>query len=76
MQMSCDDGKRSVLALAAGNKSPDVFGAVMSAIEDDVTPQEVRNNNDSGLIRHMFEGRMHPRPALDAEVNVAFFIND
>ena len=76
MQMSRNDNKSSVLILAANNKSPDVFGAVMSGIEDDVTPQEVRNNDDSGLIRHMFEGRMHPWPALDAEVNVAFFIND
>ena len=60
MQMSCNDDKYSVLAMAARNKSPDVFGAVMSAMENDVTPQEVRNNNDSDLIRHMFEGRMHP----------------
>ena len=59
MQMSCDDNKDSVLILAARNKGPDVFGAVMSGIENDVTPQEVRNNNDSDLIRHMFEGRMH-----------------
>ena len=60
MQMSCDDGKNSVLAYAAINKSPDVFEAVMSGIENDVTPQEVRNNGDSDLIRHMFECRMHP----------------
>ncbi|CAN0208880.1 unnamed protein product, partial [Ascophyllum nodosum] len=40
MQMSCDDGKNSVLAYAAINKSPDVFEAVMSGIENDVTPQE------------------------------------
>ena len=60
MQMSYDDNKDYVLILAARNKSPDVFGAVMSGIENDVTPQEVRNNNDSDLIRHMFEGRMHP----------------
>ena len=59
MQMSSDYYKNSVLVLAARNKSPDVFGAVMSGIENDVTPQEVRNNNDSDLIRHMFEGRMH-----------------
>ena len=58
-QMSCDDGKDSVLALAARNKSPDVFGAVISGMESDITPQEVRNNDDSDLIRHMFEGRMH-----------------
>ena len=49
MQMSGDDDKNSVLALAARNKSPDVFGAVMSGIENDVTPQEVRNNDDSDL---------------------------
>ena len=62
MKMSCDDNKDSVLAYAARNKSPDVFGAVMSAIiENDVTPHEVRNNDDSDLIRHnMFEVRMHP----------------
>ena len=60
MQMSCDDGKDSVLVLAARNKNPDVFGAVMSGMENDLTPQEVRNNDDSDLIRHMFEGRMHP----------------
>ncbi|CAM9703967.1 unnamed protein product, partial [Ascophyllum nodosum] len=33
MQMSCDDYKYSVLASAAINKSPDVFGAVMSGME-------------------------------------------
>ena len=60
MQMSFDDDRNSVFALAARNKSPDVFEAVMSGIESDVTPQEVRNNADSDLIRHMFEGRMHP----------------
>ena len=60
MQMSCDDNKNSVLASAAINKSPDVFGAVMSSVENDVTHQEVRNNDDSDLIRHMFEGRTHP----------------
>ena len=60
MQMSCDDYKNSVLVLAAINKSPDVFGAVISGMENDVTPQEVRNNNDSDLIRHMFEGRTDP----------------
>ena len=59
MQMSGDDDKNSVLALAARNKSPDVFGAVMSGIENDVTPQEVRNNDDSDLIRHMFQGQMY-----------------
>ena len=60
MQMSCDDYKNSVLALAARNKSPDVFGAVMSGMENDVTTQEVWNNDHSDLIRHMFEGRTHP----------------
>ena len=60
MQMSCNDDKNSILALATRNKSPDVFGAVMSGMENDVTPQEVRNNDDSDLIRHIFEGRMHP----------------
>ena len=61
MQMSYDDDNDSVLAHAAANKSPDVFRAVMSGIENDVKPQEVWNNDDSDLlIRHMFEGRMHP----------------
>ena len=60
MQMSCDDNKYSVLAVAAANKSTDVFGAVMSGMENDVTSQEVRDNDDSDLIRHMIEGRMHP----------------
>ena len=60
MEMSYDDND-SVLAHAAANKSPDVFEAVVSGIENDVTPQEVWNNDDSDLlIRHMFEGRMHP----------------
>ena len=60
MQMSRDDDKNYVLAYAARNKSPDVFGAVMSGMQNDVTPHEVRNNDDSDLIRHMFEVRMHP----------------
>ena len=60
MQMPYDDDKYSVLALAVKNKSPDVFGAVMSGMDNDVTPQEVRNNDDSDLIRHMIGGRMHP----------------
>ncbi|CAN0208686.1 unnamed protein product, partial [Ascophyllum nodosum] len=34
MQMSYDDDNDSVLAHAAANKSPDVFGAVMSGIEN------------------------------------------
>ena len=59
MQMSSDDYKNSVLASSVINKSPDVFGAVISGMENDVTPQEVRNNDDSDLIRHMIEGRMH-----------------
>ena len=54
MEMSCDDNNDSVLALAVRNWRPDVFGAAMSGIENDVTPQEVRNNGDSDLIRHMF----------------------
>ena len=58
MQMSYDDDKDSVLVNAAINKSPDVFGAVLSGMENDVTLQEVRNNDDSDSIRHMFEGRM------------------
>ena len=60
MKMSYDENKNSVLSLAARNESPNVFGAVMSAMENDVTPQEVRNNDDSDLIHHMFEGRTHP----------------
>ena len=61
MQMSYDDDKDAVLVYAAKNKSPDVFGAVMSGMQNDVTPQEVRNNDDDlDSIRHMFEGRMHP----------------
>ena len=76
MHMSCDDDKDSVLIFAARNNSPDMFGAVMSAIENDVTPQEVRENDDSDLTRHMFEGRTHPGQALDVEVNVTFLIND
>ena len=60
MQMSCDDDKDSVLACAARNKSLDTFGAVMSEMDNDVTPQEVRNNGDLDSIRHMFEGRTHP----------------
>ena len=59
MKMSYDDYKYSVLVNAAINKSPDVFGAVMSVMENDVTLQEVRNNDDSDSIRDMFEGRMH-----------------
>ena len=46
MQMSCDDDKNSVLVFAVINESPDVFEAVMSGMENDVTPQEVRNNDD------------------------------
>ena len=60
MHMSCDDDKDSVPVLAARNKSPGVLEAVISGMESDVTPQEVRNNDDSDLIRHMMEGRMHP----------------
>ena len=60
MEMCYDDDNDSVLGLAAINKSPDVFGAELSSIENDVTPQEVRNSSDSDLIRHMFEGRMYP----------------
>ncbi|CAN0208816.1 unnamed protein product, partial [Ascophyllum nodosum] len=51
--MSGDDDKNSVLALAARNKSPDVFGAVMSGIENDVTPQEL----ETLLTQRGFKGR-------------------
>ena len=60
VEMPRDDDKNYVLVYAARNKSPDVFGAVVSGMQNDVTPQEVWNNDDSDLIRHMFEGRMHP----------------
>ena len=76
MEMCYDDDNDSVLGLAAINKSPDVSGAEMSGIGIDVTPQEVRNRSNSDLIRHMFEGRMYPWPALGAEVSVTFSKND
>ena len=41
------DDNDYVLAHAATNKSSDIFGADLSGIENDVTPQEVRNNDDS-----------------------------
>ena len=60
MEMSFDDDNNSVLGYAARNKNPDVFGAVMSGIEKDLTPQEVRDNNGSEFLRKLFEGRMLP----------------
>ena len=68
MQMSYDNDKSSVLVSAARNKSPGVFGAVLSGIEKDLSPQEVRNYDDSEFIHHMFEGHIHPLPAHDARL--------
>ena len=41
MTMSHDDFNNSILFNAARNKSPNVFGVVMSGIEKDISPQEV-----------------------------------
>ena len=45
LEMSKDDVSNSVLVSAAMNKSPDVFGAVLSSVEKDLTPQEVRDSD-------------------------------
>ena len=52
MEMSKDDFNLSALVLAAMNKNPDVFGAVLSGVEKDITPQEVRDNATLTFIRH------------------------
>ena len=48
MAMSHDDYNDSIIFNAARNKSPNVFGAVISGIEKDITPQEVWNKCRSG----------------------------
>ena len=45
MAMSYDDGNNSILVDAVMNKNADVFGAVLSGIEKDLSPQEVRTND-------------------------------
>ena len=45
MEMSKDNLDHSVLVLAAMNKNPNVFGAVLSSVEKDLTPQEVRDSD-------------------------------
>ena len=45
MEMSKDNLNHSVLVLAAMNKNPNVFGAVLSSVEKDLTPQEVRDSD-------------------------------
>ena len=47
--MSKDDVNNSVLVSAAMNKNPDVFGAVLSGVEKDLTPQEVRDSEAFGI---------------------------
>ena len=44
MEMSKNNFNHSVLVLAAMNKRPDVFGVVLSGVEKDLTPQEVRDS--------------------------------
>ena len=44
IEMSYDDDNNSVVVFAGTDKSPDMFEAVLSGIEKDLTPQEVRNN--------------------------------
>ena len=45
LEMSKDDVSNSVLVSAAMNKSPDVFGAVLSSVEKDLTLPEVRDSD-------------------------------
>ena len=45
MVMSYDDDNNSILDNAAMNWNADVFGAVVSGIEKDLSPQEVRTNH-------------------------------
>ena len=52
MEMSKDDFNNSILVAAAMNNSPDVFGAVLSGVQKDLTPQEVRDNDALTFIRH------------------------
>ena len=69
MEMSHVHDSFSLLVFAAVNKSPDVFGAVVSGIEKDRTPQEVRNSSDLEFIRHIFEGGMCPCGNINLTVN-------
>ena len=46
MAMSYDDDNNSILVDAATNKNEDVIGAVLSGIEKDLSPQEVRTNDN------------------------------
>ena len=45
MAMSYDDDNNSILDNATMNWNEDVFGAVLSGIENDLSPQEVRTND-------------------------------
>ena len=51
MAMSYDDDNNSILDNAAMNWNEDVFGAVLSGIEKDLSPQEVRTNDYLVLFR-------------------------
>ena len=45
MMMSYDDDNNSILDNAAMNWNADVIGAVLSGIEKDLSPHEVRTND-------------------------------
>ena len=67
LEMSKDDVNNSVLVSAATNKNPNVFEAVLSGVEKDLTPQEVRDNAALKIsVINLFEGRIHPSPAHGA----------
>ena len=60
MAMSYDYDKNSILVCAVMNWNADMFEAVLSGIQKDLSLQEVRTNNvNSEVIHHMFKGRMH-----------------
>ena len=75
--MSKNDFNKTILAYAALNKSPDVFGAVLSGIENLLTRRQVLDNDDSKLsvttcstVESPFASSPNP------DVNVTFLIND
>ena len=45
MEKSSDDGNSSLLASAIAGKSAFVFKAVVSLVEQDLSPEEVREHN-------------------------------
>ena len=77
MEMLSDGGNNSILVAAAMNNSPGVFGVVLSGVEKDVTPQEVRDKAALIFFRHKHvRGSDIYFASSRCEFNLTLLVND